>query len=206
MTRSNSLSVLGLNISSDLSWHSHIASIVKSASRKLGFLFRARRYFTPEQLLTLYKSQVRPTLEYCSHIWGGAPKTTLKLLDSVQRRAVRLINKHSLTGTLQSLSQRRAVAALSIFYRYYHGQCSAELSTLIHPAAWSQRTTRSTTSQHPHCVQLNKCRTDRFANSFIPRTSRLWNSLPSVVFPECYNLQEFKSRTNKILLQNYTSS
>ena len=146
------------------------------------------------------------TLEYCSHIWGGAPKTTLKLLDSVQRRAVRLINKPSLTGALQSLSHRRAVAALSIFYRYYRGQCSAELSTLIPPAAWSQRTTRSTTSQHPHCVQFNKCRTDRFANSFIPRTSRLWNSLPSVVFPERYNLQEFKSRTNKILLQNHTSS
>nr|CAI5848848.1 unnamed protein product [Callosobruchus analis] len=31
-------------------------------------LFRSRKLYTPEQLLLLYKAQVRPSLEYCSHV------------------------------------------------------------------------------------------------------------------------------------------
>ena len=47
---SSSLSMLGVTFSSDLTWHDHISSIAKSASKKLGFLFRAKHYFTPPQL------------------------------------------------------------------------------------------------------------------------------------------------------------
>nr|CAH7768474.1 unnamed protein product [Callosobruchus chinensis] len=62
-----------------------------------------------EVLLTLYKAQVRPSLEYCSHIWGSAAPTTLSILDAVQRRAIRLIGDPALTCHLQPLSHRHAV-------------------------------------------------------------------------------------------------
>nr|CAI5850061.1 unnamed protein product [Callosobruchus analis] len=64
-------------------------SIENTASQKLGVLFRCRKLHTPEQLLLLYKAQIRPSLEYCSHLWGCAPKHTLKLLDAIQSRAVK---------------------------------------------------------------------------------------------------------------------
>nr|CAI5854686.1 unnamed protein product [Callosobruchus analis] len=35
------------------------------------------------QLLLLYKKQIRPSLDYCSHVWGCAPKHSLKLLDAI---------------------------------------------------------------------------------------------------------------------------
>nr|CAH7759552.1 unnamed protein product [Callosobruchus chinensis] len=57
----------------------------------------------------LYKAQIRPSLEYCSHIWGAAAPSTLSILDEVQRRATRLIGDPALTCNLQPLSQRRAV-------------------------------------------------------------------------------------------------
>ena len=79
------ISLLGVTASSNLSWHDHVTDIAKSASKKLGFLFRARRYFTSQQLLVLYRAQIRPPLEYCSHIWSSAPKHTLNMLDSLQR-------------------------------------------------------------------------------------------------------------------------
>nr|CAH7724515.1 unnamed protein product [Callosobruchus chinensis] len=49
----------------------------RTAGKKLEYLFRARKYFSPSNLLTLYKAQIRPSLEYCSHIWGAAAPTTL---------------------------------------------------------------------------------------------------------------------------------
>nr|CAH7740661.1 unnamed protein product [Callosobruchus chinensis] len=73
-------------------WHEHVSSIATAAGKKLGYLFRARKYFSPSNLLTLYKAQISPSLEYCSHIWEAAAPTTLSILDAVQRRAILLID------------------------------------------------------------------------------------------------------------------
>ena len=57
---SSSIFILCMEISSTVSWKPHILTIAKKDSRKLGFLFRARKYFTSSQLLALYKSQFFP--------------------------------------------------------------------------------------------------------------------------------------------------
>nr|CAH7765104.1 unnamed protein product [Callosobruchus chinensis] len=89
-------------------WHEQISSISTAAGKKLGCLFRARKYFSPSKLLTLYKAQIRPSLEYCSRILGVAAPNTLSILDAVQRRATRLIGDPTLACHLQPLSHRRA--------------------------------------------------------------------------------------------------
>ena len=195
---SSSITQLGLCISSNLTWKPHINSIAKHASQKLSFLSRARGYFSPSQLLTIYKSQIRPSLEYCSHVWGGAPKSSLHLLDRVQSKAIRLINNPNLTNSLQSLSHNRLVADLSIFYRYFHGHWSQEIKNIIPDPVRRVRTTRSSTYSHPFQVTLPNPRTLSHKSSFIPRTSQLWNSLPPTTFPESYNLSSFKSNINKL--------
>nr|CAH7742064.1 unnamed protein product [Callosobruchus chinensis] len=86
-------------------WHEHVSSIATAAGGKA--LFRARKHFSPSNLLTLYKAQIRPTLEYCSHIWGAAAPTTLSMLGPVQGRAIRLIGDPALTCHLQPLFHRR---------------------------------------------------------------------------------------------------
>nr|CAH7714079.1 unnamed protein product [Callosobruchus chinensis] len=58
---------------------------------------------------------MRPSLEYCSHIWEATAHTTLSILDAVQKRAIRLIGDPALTCYLQPLSHRRAVGDLSVF-------------------------------------------------------------------------------------------
>ena len=111
---SSSFTELGLSLSYNRTWSTHIHSLAKHASQKLGFLARARG-FSSSHLLTTYKSQIRPSLDYCSHVWGGTPKSTLCLLDKVQSKAIRLINNPNLTKSLQPLCHRRLVEDLSIF-------------------------------------------------------------------------------------------
>nr|CAH7742450.1 unnamed protein product [Callosobruchus chinensis] len=108
LPRSHSFKLLGVSITENMIWHEHVSSIATAAGKKLGYLFRARKYFSPSNLLTLHKAQVRPSLEYCSHIWGAAAPTTLSILDPVQRRAIRLIGDPALTCHLQPLSHRGA--------------------------------------------------------------------------------------------------
>nr|CAH7751134.1 unnamed protein product [Callosobruchus chinensis] len=89
--------LLGVSITEKMIWHEHVSSIATPAGKKLGYLFRTRKYFSPSNILTLYKAQIKTGLEYCSHIWGAAALTTLSILDAVQRRAIRLTGDLALT-------------------------------------------------------------------------------------------------------------
>ena len=67
------------------------------------------------------------------HLWRGASKYSLATLNTIQKRAIRLIDDSSLTDSLDWLAHRRNVSALSLYYRYYHGRCSDELKSVISP-------------------------------------------------------------------------
>ena len=116
----NSINILGLQLSSSLSWRDHIVQIAKSASRKFGVLFRRKQYSNSAQLFKLYTGFIRPCLEYCSHIWSSSPYTSL--LDRVKSKAICLIGDPSLTSTFDPLSLRRKVASLSLFCRCVGGE------------------------------------------------------------------------------------
>ena len=161
--------------------------------------------FSSSHLLSTYKSQIRPSLEYCSYVWGGAPKSTLCLLDKVQSKAIRLINNPNLTKSLQPLSHHRLVGDLSIYYRYFNGHCSQEIRDIIPVPLRRARTTRSSTHSHPFQVSLPTSRTLSHQSSFIPRTCNLWSVLPSSCFPESYDLPSFKSKINKLDLISLSS-
>ncbi|XP_050342145.1 uncharacterized protein LOC126768217 [Nymphalis io] len=118
------IAMLGIDVRCDLSPRDYIEAVIKTASRKLGVLNKVRRFFTPQQLCLLYKTQVRSCVEYCSHLWDGSAKYLLEALDRLQRRAVRIIGDVKVTNTLEPLQLRREIAALSAFYRLYHGECS----------------------------------------------------------------------------------
>ena len=198
---------IGLSLSPHLTWKTHIHSLPKLASQKLGFLAKARGFFSSSHLLTIYKSQIRPSLEYCSHVWGGAPKSTLCLLGKVQSKAIRLINNPNLTKSLQPLqplSRHRLVGDLSIFYRYFHRHCSQEIREIIPVPLRRARTTRSSTHSHPFQVLLPNPRTSSHKSSFSPRTCNLWNILPPS-FPKACNLPSFKSKINILDLISLSS-
>ena len=156
---STSFTQLGVSLSSNLTLKTHIYSLAKQTSQKLGFLAIARGFFSSSHLLSIYKSQIRPSLEYCCHVWGGAQKSTLWLLDKVQSKAIRLINNLNLTKSLQRLSHRPLVRDLSIFCRYFHGHCSQEIREIIPIPLRRVRTTRSSTHSYPFQVSLPNPRT-----------------------------------------------
>nr|CAH7739633.1 unnamed protein product [Callosobruchus chinensis] len=104
LPRSHSFKPLGVSITENMMWHEHVSS--NSCWEKARICIQSQE--VPSNLLTLYKA-IKPSLEYCSHIWGAAAPTTLSILDAVQRRAIRLIGDPALTCHLQPLSHRRAI-------------------------------------------------------------------------------------------------
>ena len=196
----SSFKMLGLTFSSKLDWGSYIISIAKSASNKIRALIRSMKFLSPKVVLYLYKSTIRPCVEYCCHVWAVTPSCYLDLLDKLQKRVCRIVGP-SLAASLKPLAHRQNVASLSLFYRYYFGsRCSSELAQLV-PLPFSRgRSTRYSDRLHDFSVTIPRCCKDVYVNSFFPRTAKLWNSLPIECFPLTYDLSGFKFRINRHLL------
>ena len=101
----SSFKMLGLTFSSKLDWGLYIISISKNASKKSGALFRSMNFLSPEVALYLYKSSIRPCMEYCCHVWAGATSCYLDLLDKLQKRICSIVGP-SLAASLEPLAHR----------------------------------------------------------------------------------------------------
>ena len=60
----SSFKMMGLIFFSKLDWGSYIISIAKIVSKKIGALIRSMTFLSPEVVLYVYKSTVRPCMEY----------------------------------------------------------------------------------------------------------------------------------------------
>ena len=103
VTRLVSVKYLGVTITSDLKWNTHITNTCKSAKQKLGLLYRNFQLADLKTLSQLYKALVLPRLDYCSCIWDPPPPsiTLSNKLESIQGFAAKLCTKRwSVPSTL----------------------------------------------------------------------------------------------------------
>ena len=82
-----SFKILGVTFSSKLDWGTYIISIAKTASKKIGaFSTNFNKVYFFEVAVYLYKSTVRPCMEYCCHVWAGARTCYLELLGKLHKQ------------------------------------------------------------------------------------------------------------------------
>ena len=121
------------------------------SSKKIGVLIRSMKFLSREVAPYLYKSTICPCMEYCCHVWAGAPICYLELLDKLQKRICRTVGP-SLAASLKTVAHCWNLASLSLFYKYYFGRCSSELLQLVPlPFLWG-RSTRYSDRLHDYSV------------------------------------------------------
>ena len=106
--------MLGLTLTCKLGWGSYIISIAKTASKKIETLIRSMKLLLLLRLY-LYKSTIRTCMEYCCHVWSGAPSCYLESLDKLQKQICRTVGP-SLVACLEPWAHRRNLASVSPFY------------------------------------------------------------------------------------------
>ena len=94
--------MLGLFFSSELDQGAYIISTAKTASKKIGPLICSMKFLSPEVALYLYKSTIRPYMEYCCHVWAGVPSCSLELSDKLQKQICRTVGP-SIAVSLENL-------------------------------------------------------------------------------------------------------
>ena len=82
---------LGVLIDKDLKFHKQTAAAVKKANSVLGVIKRTFAKRDEETFPLLYKSLVRPHLEYGNVVWGPLFQEDIKAVEKVQRRATKMV-------------------------------------------------------------------------------------------------------------------
>ena len=177
-----SIKYLGVTITSDLRWNTHVSNVCTKANRTLGFL-RRNLYSCPQEVKeAAYKGLVRPVLDYGSSVWDPPGVVLQEELESVQKRAARFVTGNynyetgSMTGILgqlkwESLKKRRKDNRLILLYKGLKGKASVPTDDLIPK-------TRCCRNQHSMAFQTPIANTDVYKGSFFPLTIRDWNALP----------------------------
>ena len=97
--------MLELIFPSKLDWGSYIITIAATTSKRIGALICSMKFLSPEVAQYLYKSTIHPCMEYCCHVWAGAPSCYLELLDKLQKRICRTVGP-SLAASLEPVVHR----------------------------------------------------------------------------------------------------
>ena len=156
-------------------------------------------FLSPEVALYFYKSNIQPYMEFCCHVWAGAPSCFLELLNKLQKQICRTTGL-SLATSIETLAHCRNVASLHLSYGYNLGGCSSDLAQLVPLLYFQGRPTSFSNRLHEFFVTISRSYKYVYVNSFFSPTARLWNSLPIECFPLNYDLNGLKSRINKHLL------
>ena len=101
---------LGVLMDTSLSFKKHISSIILKANKILETIKRSFEYLTEQTFPLLYKSLVRPHLEYCNAVWSLHLIKHVKAIEAVQQRATKLV------PSLRSLSYENRLKKLTLSY------------------------------------------------------------------------------------------
>ena len=190
---------VGIILTKDLSWHSHICSIEEKAKSRINRLSQFKYRLDRRSLERVYISNIRPIMEYGDVIWAGGNIGDLDKLDMAQKNAARVVMGATArcdTSTLINdvawpmLASRRRIHRLTMFYQIVNDLSPPYLRDLL-PARVGERSRYNMRTGQNFTVPL--CRTNTYLKSFFPYTMTEWNRLENSV-TNAPTLSSFKSR------------
>lgn len=195
---------LGVQISADLKWTTHIGNICRKAGSTLGFLRRNLRNCPKECRRLAFIALVRSRLEYSATVWDPYQKQDVERLEKIQRQAARFITRDYKSRSpgcmsnmlrnldLPTLEERRKQLRLNLLYRIAGDEIPALPSRqFLTPINTTRRRVRPTKFEgfqttnlverhainHSRGFKVPDSRTEQYRNSFFVRTVMDWNQL-----------------------------
>ena len=109
---------LGVHIDPTLSFDSHIEIIVKKASSKTAQILENFSYRSKQVLVPLFKTLVRPVLEYVNNAWNSNQRYNIDEIEAVQKRFTKKIPEVKKLTYEERLSRLKRP---SLEYRRFRG-------------------------------------------------------------------------------------
>ena len=82
---------LGMILDDKLSMNKYLDVIWKKTNSKIGILAKIRRFISKKTAIRIYKSMIRPHLDYIDYVIDSGSADGIQKLDNLQRKAIRRI-------------------------------------------------------------------------------------------------------------------
>ena len=173
---------LGVIIDNKLCFKEHVAKSTAKANKVVGIIRRTFDFLSNDLFVQLYKSLVRPILEYGHSVWLPHHKTLCSDIEDVQRRATKMLAtirdkpypERLEILKLPTLEHRRNRGDMIDLYKYIHGIYKADRPNF---EIISDRTTRGNSLR----IKKQYCRLEVRSGTFSQRVINMWNDLPESV-------------------------
>ena len=167
--RIESFKLLGVVISSDLSWQPHVDFILKKAAKRIYCIhYLVRAGIRDKDIIIIYCSIIRSILEYACPVWHpGLTKKQSSDIERVQKRCLKLIYPHlsyaeSLqTSELEKLQIRREALTKNMF-----NEIKNETHVLHSLLPFRDPSSCRARNSYPFVIPITK--STRFGRAFIP--------------------------------------
>ena len=189
---------LGVLFDNELRFTSHIQEKVKKANQTVGIIRNTFQCLDKEVFLPLYKSLIRPHLEYAAIIWRPYLKKDILAIENVQRRATKLV-----TGLrempyqerlkklgLPTLNYRRDRADMVNLYKMIHKYDEVDIPNI-------KLSNKGRTRGHSYKLEKNRVESRYGAHRFSIRCVNPWNNLPEEAV-SASSVNNFKSVLNNV--------
>ena len=178
-TKSKKEKDLGSTISADMKVSEQCGIAAAKGNQILGLIRRNIMYKEKELIIPLNKTIVRPHLEYCIQAWRPYRKKDINMLERVQRRAIKMIQKLRNISYemrlkecgLTTLETRRLRGDQIEVFKILNGYENIDRNILL--SVKEERRTRG----HGVTLAKKQCRLDIRKLSFSQRTVNVWNRL-----------------------------
>nr|CAD2185899.1 unnamed protein product [Meloidogyne enterolobii] len=193
---------LGICIDNKLRFKEHINIIIRNAYLRMKTIFRIIKSRKTATWILIYKSYIRPMLEYAPETWNTLYKTEINSLEKCQKFFTKIVFKKCNLPelpyenrleylNLQTLENRRKIFDLMLMYKIVNGYSHLGLETLFsHPIR---------KSSHSSYRIISKKQNSKSSRSFINRTTKMWNILGKNTILSKSPL-DFKNKLKSILI------
>ena len=172
---------LGVHIDRNLDFEKHIALATAKANKILAIIYKTFEYIDQDMFKMLFKSLVRPHLEYAAPVWSPHENELKKQLENVQRRATKRVP--GLSGeypdrlralNMPTLAYRRIRGDMIQMYKLHYGFYDKSLPDMFTP--------NPRVSQGHNKKKITKGSSKNIRKyNFSVKSIKLWNSLPQHV-------------------------
>lgn len=201
VSKSSTVKDLGVHMAEDMLFDEHICKIRKKAKQVAGWIMRLVKSRSEDTVMLLYKTYVRPHLEYASCLWSPSKIKNIEDLESIQRSITSKIEgleqlsywERLKTLDLFSLQRRRERYDLIHIWKIQNNIIPNDLNMQFYETprhGWKCK-------RNPLPSRQGRLSTIK-EHSFTNRAAALYNSIPKIV-KNVTKTSIFKSRLNKFL-------
>ena len=194
---------LGLTISNTLSWSVHINRVIAKADKRLNVIRRCQKVLPRSCKEMLYKTTIRPVLDYGDIIYDACLKAESDAIEKCQRKAALICTgAFRLTSTERLLNElgwgkmenRRKVHRLTQFFKILKSLTPPYLRNICNLIPHN---TDTYNLRRNNSLLVPFIRKEVFSKSFFPKTIREWNNL-SLELKESDSINIFKEKLKRL--------